>query len=445
MIATPARNSDPLALPPVPPRASGAHPWRDRIVAAVFALALAVPLVGAIKKRNLEMTAYENRRTAPWPAAPSGLTTFRRFPPAFEAAFADRFGGRDKLIALHHATDKDIFGISPVANVLLGRDGWLYFLGEDGTSLDRDYRGTTPYSPNEAGQVAAELKRRRDFLASLGIAYVATAGSTGEDGKSLDRDRGVSIPRRTRLKRRRDFLASLGIAYVVAIVPDKYTIYPEFLPPWIARVRGETRLDRLYAALGKYPDVDVLDLRPALRAAKEHDRLYYKTDSHWNYLGAMAGYDALIAAVKARVPAVPGVPGERPPYDRGLDFYSGDLTMLLGMSDTLREDDVAPIGKVLSNAERHCAKQSDERPAAAPPAETLVYLCNRPELPTALVYRDSMAISLIPLLSENFRRVVYVSDRRLDPALVKAEKPDVVIEEMVERSMHGPAALPMPF
>jgi len=60
------------------------------------------------------------------------------------------------------------------------------------------------------------------------------------------------------------------------------------------------------------------------------------------------------------------------------------------------------------------------------------------------VYRDSMAIPLIPLLSENFRRIVYVSSRRLDPALVEREKPDVVIEELVERSLHGVAASPMP-
>jgi len=40
--------------------------------------------------------------------------------------------------------------------------------------------------------------------------------------------------------------------------------------------------------------------------------------------------------------------------------------------------------------------------------------------------------------------VVYVGSRRLDPALILREKPDIVIEEMVERSLLAPAALPMP-
>jgi hypothetical protein len=50
-----------------------------------------------------------------------------------------------------------------------------------------------------------------------------------------------------------------------------------------------------------------------------------------------------------------------------------------------------------------------------------------------------MAIPLIPLLSENFRRVVYVSDHKMDPALIEREHPGVVIEEMVERALLTPS------
>ena len=257
-----------LALPPVPPPAPAAHPWRDRIVALLFVLALVIPLAGVVMKRNLEETAFEKRRTVAWPAAPSSLAAWRTFPSAFEAAFADRFGGRDRLIALHHFTKTAVFGVSPVDKMLIGRDGWLFFLGEDGKSLDRDYRGISPYAPDEGKQVAAELKRRHDFLASL------------------------------------------GIPYIVMIVPDKHTIYPEYLPAWVKRVEGETRLDKLYAALRAYPEVKVLDIRPALLAAKSRERLYFKTDSHWNYLGATVGYDELMKAVKAVVPSVPHVPAD---------------------------------------------------------------------------------------------------------------------------------------
>jgi hypothetical protein len=393
---------DPLALPPVPPPARDDHPRRDRVVVALFGLALALALAGAIVKRNVAVTAFEKRAAAPWPPRPRAYPDARAWPSAFEAAFADRFGGRDALIALHHWTTAVGFGASPVANVLIGRDGWLYFRGEDGKAIDRDYRGVAPYPPDEPMQIAAEFKRRHDFLSAL------------------------------------------RIPYVVMIVPDKATVYPEYLPPWVTKVAPQTRLDRLYAALAAYPEITVLDLRGALAAAKARERSYFKTDSHWNLVGATIGYEALAAALKAKVPGFPAVPAERPAYVPGVDFYSGDLANMIGLSRWFREDDIAPLGKVLGNTAARCARLVAAPPEGAPgaAADTQVYACDRPGLPTALVYRDSMAIALVPLLSENFLRVVYVSSP-FQRALVERERPDVVIEELVERTLHGRIAFPM--
>jgi alginate O-acetyltransferase complex protein AlgJ len=402
-MSTASPRHDPLALPPVPPPARSDHPARDRILVALFGMALAVALAGTIIKRNVTITTYENRSAAPWPSRPTSLAEARAWPAKFEAAFADRFGGRNTLIALHHWTKAVGFGVSPAANVVIGRDGWLFFRGEDGRALDRDYRGTVPYPADEPSLIAAEFKRRHDFVSAL------------------------------------------GIAYVVMIVPDKATIYPEYLPRWVTKVAPQTRLDRLYAALAAYPEIAVLDLRPALTAAKARERDYFKTDSHWNLVGATIGYETLAAVLKAKVPGFPGAPPERPPYVPGVDFYSGDLAQMIGSrGGAFREEDIAPLGKVLANEAGHCAK-----PVAAPPAsgteaepDMLIYACARPGLPAAVVYRDSMAISLMPLLSENFRRVVYLT-RRFERSMIERERPDVVIEELVERTLHGRIAFPM--
>jgi hypothetical protein len=61
----------------------------------------------------------------------------------------------------------------------------------------------------------------------------------------------------------------------------------------------------------------------------------------------------------------------------------------------------------------------------------------------AWVYRDSMAIPLIPLMSENFARSTYVLTQTMDPALVERLKPDVVIEELVERTLNALLAYPL--
>ena len=75
-------------------------------------------------------------------AAGGLLASPATFAAAFGQAFADRFGMRSALILAQHWALVDIFGVSPVSNVMIGRDGWLFWLGEDGQSLDRHYRGT---------------------------------------------------------------------------------------------------------------------------------------------------------------------------------------------------------------------------------------------------------------------------------------------------------------
>jgi len=386
---------DPLSMPPVPEPAQAKHPRRDRIVALLFALGLAAPLLALTFTWSRTMTLFEKRPMAPWPAFEMATS----FPPAFERAFADRFGGRDQLIRWHHASLLELFGVSALATVMPGRDGWFYWLGEEGLSLDHHYRGVADFPKAYVDATVAELVRRRDWLAAR------------------------------------------GMAYVVAVVPEKFTIYPEYLPAWVARSVQPSPYDSVVAAL-QGSGIALIDLRLALRAAKAHDRVYYKTDSHWNYNGAVVGYDAIMREVQRvlspdRLPHI--VPPPRPTHVPGVDTYSGDLIDMLGLPGRIREDDVAPLGKILRDGASRCGKRVDAPPI--PDIET--YVCDRPGLPRAVVYRDSMAIPLIPLLAENFSRVVFVTSRRLDPALIERERPDVVIEQMVERTLHAPGALPM--
>ena len=168
---------DPLSLPPVPEPAQATHPQRDRIVATLFALALAMPLMALTLTWSRTMTLFEKRPMAPWPAIELAIS----FPPAFERAFADRFGGRDALIRWHHALLLESFGVSALATVMPGRDGWYYWLGEDGLSLDRHYRGVADFPDSYVDATVAELIRRHDWLAkavrALNVRWLIERGS----------------------------------------------------------------------------------------------------------------------------------------------------------------------------------------------------------------------------------------------------------------------------
>ena len=381
-------------LPAVPAPAPAAHPVRDALLVGAFFVTLAAfawfdPLHG-------RQVHTENRALAPWPTVELRADWFARF----DAAFSDRFAARNALIALEHAISVRGFHSSPVGNVVLGRDQWLYFAGEDGHALDRHFRGTMPFGDDMVRQLRDELERRRQYLAAR------------------------------------------GIAYVVSVAPDKATIYPEHLPTWVTHMRAPTPLERTAELLKRDPALHFVDLREPLLEAKRSRQVYYRTDSHWNYLGAIVAYEAIMSEVQRvvgvdRLPRI--APPDVPPYVEGVDRYRGDLARLLGIWTGYEEPDFAPFAKVLGDPSRRCARRIDHDDD--PGFE--IYVCDRAPALRAVVYRDSMAIPLIPLLSENFRRVVYVSSRRLDRSLIEREHPDVVIDEFVERNLHVTAAFPM--
>jgi hypothetical protein len=388
--------SEPGPQSRVPPAAPTLHRRRDRICTIVFIGVLVVMGLAAFRPRASTTLEAENRTMTPWP----GVVPARAFPAAFEQAFADRFGGRETLLKVHNRARVRVFGVPAASNVLIGRDDWLYFLGEDGTALDRYYRGTLDVSDAQLRAVVAELRRRNAFLAAH------------------------------------------GIPYIVMISPDKSTLYPEHLPAWATRLTTRTPLDRLVDAIRADGSVRFVDVRDALRAAKAHERVYFATDSHWNLLGAAIAYRELMRELAdALAPRQLQIaPVALPPYVPDVDVYRGDLARLTGDPDRFGEPDYAPLGKVLAAPQTRCAKRTDVEQNNG----FEWYACDRAGLPRAIVYRDSMAIPLIPLLAENFSRSVYVGSRQLDPGFVLRERPDVVIEQMVERALLAPAASPMP-
>ncbi|HVO90031.1 MAG TPA: hypothetical protein VMV45_15935, partial [Casimicrobiaceae bacterium] len=361
-----SRAGDPVSLPPVPPPAPDSHPLRDRVLVAAFVAALALPGLLTIKNASRTMTAFENRPTAAWPDSSAGAA----FQGRFEQAFSDRFGGRGALIALHHSALVRLFGVSPVDKVMLGDSGWLFFLGEDAHSLDRHYRGVMPMPDDIVAAVLAELKRRNDYLHAHGIAYVVT------------------------------------------IAPDKFTIYPEHLPSWVRHMPAPTPFARLADALHADGSVRFVDLRKPLLEAKKTEQVYFKTDSHWNLLGARIAASLLMREVQAALPPgrLPNIElPENPPYVPNVDFYSGDLAKMLGLPKRFEEPDLAPLGKLFAEQANICARRVEN--AEGPDVET--YACGRGDLPRAVMYRDSMAIPLVPLISPNFSRIVYVSSRKM--------------------------------
>lgn len=96
------------------------------------------------------------------------------------------------------------------------------------------------------------------------------------------------------LKELQQWYEDQNIKFVIAIVPNKHTIYPEFLPNWVF-VNQLNLTDRMILS-AKNEAINILDLRPVFKERKKEreELLYYKTDSHWNGPGASLGLVSLI-------------------------------------------------------------------------------------------------------------------------------------------------------
>lgn len=323
---------------------------------------------------------FEKRERAERPTLAGGLASVEALPERFEAFFRDHIGLRYRLVQLRHWVKLGLFGESPTDALIVGRDGWL-FLADD-HALEA-YRAERPFAPEE-------LAKWQAFLQELDA-----------------------------------WLAARGASLLVVLAPGKTSIYESELPVGVVRAGRETRTDQLVAYLAQ-TDLAVLDLRPPLRDAARRDRVYHKLDTHWNGDGALVAYRAIVERLAD--PRVAPLPESA--LARRVDERSGDLARMLHAGAPRTEQHVS-----IGPREPHAVAQPSSSDATRPP---LAYEVDDPALPRAVVYRDSFATALVPLLSEHFRRSLWIWSRTVDPDQVRAEQPDVVVYELAERYLMEP-------
>lgn len=329
--------------------------------------------------------AMENRLLAPMPLPSLAASDFKAFSGQLTRAYAESFPFRDWMIRTGNILRMAVFRESPVKSILLGQEGWLFFNSE--MELE-DWLGVGLYSPEELAKAKAVLARRRDWLAKR------------------------------------------GIALLVVVVPNKSTMYGEFLPPGFSRLSPVTRLDQLAQAM-REAFVPFLDLRPVLQAAKAEHRAYCKTDSHWNGWGAFIGSQAIVENLRRRFPAME--PLRREDYTvRGSIRSGGDLAAMLLMEQDMPERDIDMV-PLSPNRAKPAAPKGYADPATLFGRAMVIRETGKAALPKAVIFRDSFSTAAWPFLAERFSRSVFLWEHRFQPHIVEQEKPDVVIYEAVER------------
>ena len=255
-------------------------------------VALWLPIIGMMLRVDDGLVRTENRTLAAAPELPTDPRELARFPRRLAQYFADRFGFRNALVRLHARAMFEGLGVSPDPRVIVGDNGWLYFAGEGALEV---WRGDSLFSASELDSWTRTLEARRTWLEAQGAGYLFT------------------------------------------VVPEKPNIYPEHLPDGVVPLRAERRLDQLIAALRSRTNVQVVDLRPALRAGKAVMPTYQRTDTHWTDHGAWLAYRELMRAAEPFVGPIAALPLGRFATVRE-DRPGGDLAEMLALRDRVREE-----------------------------------------------------------------------------------------------------------
>lgn len=365
------------------------------VLVALFLFGLCAPSIGLALGLDRGAAMGENRPPAP----PPTLRDITRSPGTFlfqlKSYVQDNFGFRARLVRWHSRVCISVLRSSPSSRVLLGKEGWLFQADE---RVVEDYRCERPFTLAELDAWTAAFTERKNWLAAR------------------------------------------GIPYIVMFAPNAHTIYPEFLPDSVNRYGARSRLDQLTESL-RNSGVRVVDPRDALLGAKPDERLYHKTDTHWNDRGAFVACRALLEEIREVVPRVRAM-------DRGLfmdidqDASGGDLAGQVGLADLLRERwlrlvPVSPPKAVftpsLESQSGHFRVRSDPHHVSVIDGNELPAIAGA-KPPRAVVFRDSFGTAMMPYIAEHFSRVRFewVAEGFV-PGIVEEERPDVVVQEITER------------
>jgi hypothetical protein len=297
---------------------------------------------------------------------------------------------RYSIVHLNNLAKVKVFGVSPVNEVILGKEPWMFYAKENDNNIDAIdyYRGVTVFTTDDL----RAWKKKIEF--------------------------------------RYYWLKKRGIRYVFMVVPNKSTIYSGFLPKFVKKSTNKNRLDQLINYLkNTNSPVKILDLRKRFLKEKLKFKIYNITDSHWSDIGAFFGYKILMDRLKEYNINSFSVNLKDYSVEVKKMYLGGDLAEMLLLQDEYREDKtfLTPKNKnILINKTLKINR---------PFIDVSVKESKIGNIGTTIFIHDSFGYYFKKFLAQHFKRIIFIRDWNLHfyKKLIKKEKPVLIIEEMAER------------
>ena len=364
------------------------------LLITTFMVLVTTPAIKMVFSDKVPYSFTEKRPLSSLPERPASIHELDAFFTGLSTYLEDHFGYRDFLIYRYQREVRKRFDIiAEVTNTHQGIDHWFY-LGHSEMLLD--FAGKRPVSTFQLQQWAASYQAKRKWLADQ------------------------------------------GIEYLLVVPPNKQSVYPQFMMERWQEIRGVSRLQQLQNAFPEINDDELLDLATVMKQ-RDDETLYYKSDSHWTPFGAYLAYLQIAEKIEQKFPGVRlkkdfAFTAETTRTCSLPEHPCGDLTKMLldfkPFEESFRNlvDFPSCAEKTLVNESVKVTSQKHRRP--------IEVACREAAL-KAIIFRDSFFVALEPFISENFLQAIYIwneFNQQDVEAVLREFKPDIVIEEIVERN-----------
>jgi hypothetical protein len=329
-----------------------------------------IPLFGTVigfDSLNLDKSAL-----SPMPALIENNKINTKYTSQFDDFYTDQFSFRTYLITAYNQIYAHLFRQSGNDNVIVGKEGFLYFA----ETLD-DYLKVNQLSDYDLLRLNEVLRIQQKYLQSE------------------------------------------GIESHFVIVPNKATIYPEFMPSFVKPIGTQSNLDRISEM---NLNMSFIDLKEELMKQKSVSKewFYHRQDSHWNNLGAVVGYDQIMKFLNKESLGLTQQPSVEK-YD-----WQGDLARMYYPSKSTLDQQFyfkLPGQFTFTKAIRTLEDLQIES-------------VNASKEGSLFMFRDSFANALIPFISESFKQVNYSRLFPYDYTKIDTVRVEHLIIEIAERNVN---------
>lgn len=354
----------------------------QKIVYGIFIIGIClVWVMWTLFQRYSDTNNYENRELTLKPRLT--VENYLDYSQLYTKYINDNMPFRNAFIQLNSRIDYYLFKRSSNKNVLIGKNGWLFYSEEvNGISPLDDYQGLALYTTEELERIADNCIKQRDYLHEL------------------------------------------NTEFAIFIAPDKERVYSEWMADKYGEPSYQYRALQLYNYLKQNTDLNIIYPINEISEAKKKTSydLYYKTDTHWNHIGGYVGSTALLKAIGVKIPNI---------WEDGItissgDHMDGDMAGMLNLTKQLRNLDNTYIVDGYCQQEPICVEWDYHgmiRYIAEGTADYKTY-----------VLRDSFCTYMIDYVGSQFRETCFRNKETFIPEDIIVEMPDIVVYEVVARN-----------